>query len=191
MIGLSHEVGTGRLARSKGTAARRGLSEVLLRKITNRVSLRHPLYVVIFGAITSGAAPIFPKRDRRRPPEIGTAPVAGSENERAAQGRRWRSQGRRRNLAASLYWATRRVHRRPEHCLGDGRSPHRPRPPRRGLRRHMLAVSVITGLVAFIVGTTPALYVPIFSTAEVGRHPGAARLRVLLLLSPSGRKRPA
>jgi uncharacterized protein len=40
-----------------------------------------------------------------------------------------------------------------------------------GLRRHMLAVYnymglglVITGLVAFIVGTTPALYVPIFST---------------------------
>jgi FtsH-binding integral membrane protein len=39
------------------------------------------------------------------------------------------------------------------------------------LRRHMLAVYnymalglVITGLVAFIVGTTPALYVPIFST---------------------------
>jgi uncharacterized protein len=40
-----------------------------------------------------------------------------------------------------------------------------------GLRQHMLRVYnymglglVITGLVAFIVGTTPALYVPIFST---------------------------
>src|SRR5215831_19696687 len=40
-----------------------------------------------------------------------------------------------------------------------------------GLRQHMLRVYnymglglVMTGLVAFIVGTTPALYVPIFST---------------------------
>lgn len=40
-----------------------------------------------------------------------------------------------------------------------------------GLRRHMLRVYnyiglglVVTGIVAFIVGTTPALYVPIFST---------------------------
>ncbi|MEN2976190.1 Bax inhibitor-1/YccA family protein [Tistrella bauzanensis] len=40
-----------------------------------------------------------------------------------------------------------------------------------GLRRHMLRVYnymglglVLTGLVAFLVGTTPALYVPIFST---------------------------
>lgn len=40
-----------------------------------------------------------------------------------------------------------------------------------GLRRHMLRVYnymglglVLTGLVAFVVGTTPALYVPIFST---------------------------
>ncbi|SFB59265.1 hypothetical protein SAMN03159496_05498 [Rhizobium sp. NFR07] len=40
-----------------------------------------------------------------------------------------------------------------------------------GLRKHMLRVYnymglglVVTGLVAFIVGTTPALYVPIFST---------------------------
>ncbi|MDQ0472234.1 Bax inhibitor-1/YccA family protein [Labrys wisconsinensis] len=40
-----------------------------------------------------------------------------------------------------------------------------------GLRRHMLRIYnymglglVLTGLVAFIVGTTPALYVPIFST---------------------------
>jgi len=40
-----------------------------------------------------------------------------------------------------------------------------------GLRRHMLRVYnymalglVVTGLVAFVVGTTPALYVPIFST---------------------------
>ena len=40
-----------------------------------------------------------------------------------------------------------------------------------GLRQHMLRVYnymglglVVTGLVAFIVGTTPALYVPIFSS---------------------------
>ena len=40
-----------------------------------------------------------------------------------------------------------------------------------GLRRHMLRVYnymglglVVTGLVAYAVGTTPALYVPIFST---------------------------
>src|SRR5258708_39197481 len=40
-----------------------------------------------------------------------------------------------------------------------------------GLRQHMLRIYnymglglVLTGLVAFIVGTTPALYVPIFST---------------------------
>jgi FtsH-binding integral membrane protein len=40
-----------------------------------------------------------------------------------------------------------------------------------GLRKHMLRIYnymglglVVTGLVAFIVGTTPALYVPIFST---------------------------
>ena len=40
-----------------------------------------------------------------------------------------------------------------------------------GLRQHMLRVYnymgiglVLTGLVAYIVGTTPALYVPIFST---------------------------
>src|SRR5690606_11521609 len=40
-----------------------------------------------------------------------------------------------------------------------------------GLRRHMLRVYnymalglVLTGIVAFVVGTTPALYVPIFST---------------------------
>ncbi len=40
-----------------------------------------------------------------------------------------------------------------------------------GLRKHMLRVYnymglglIITGIVAFIVGTTPALYVPIFSS---------------------------
>ncbi|BBK44676.1 membrane protein [Allostella vacuolata] len=52
-----------------------------------------------------------------------------------------------------------------------------------GLRRHMLRVYnymglglVMTGLVAFIVGTTPALYVPIFSTP----------LKWVVMLAPIG-----
>jgi len=44
-----------------------------------------------------------------------------------------------------------------------------------GLRRHMLQVYnymmlglVVTGIVAYVVGTTPALYVPIFTTPLIG-----------------------
>ena len=55
--------------------------------------------------------------------------------------------------------------------LADRCRPDRPTLFDEGLRQHMLRVYnymglglVLTGLVAYVVGTTPALYVPIFST---------------------------
>ena len=54
-----------------------------------------------------------------------------------------------------------------------------------GLRQHMLRVYnymglglVVTGLVAFIVGTTPALYVPIFSTPLRSRMRGSGNASI-------------
>jgi FtsH-binding integral membrane protein len=53
----------------------------------------------------------------------------------------------------------------------DHDGPRQRRRLRRGLRQHMLRVYnymgiglVVTGLVAFFVASTPALYVPIFQT---------------------------
>ncbi len=41
---------------------------------------------------------------------------------------------------------------------------------------------MLTGLVAFVVGNTPAIYVPIFQSPEVGGDAGAAGLRAVLLV---------
>ena len=68
-----------------------------------------------------------------------------------------------------------------------------------GLRQHMLQVYnymmlglALTGIVAYVVGTTPALYTPIFgSPAEVGGDAGAAGVRVLLLVPHPDACRPA